>query len=207
MRIINFPIIGEHRAFVTGLIPELMNVAGKEQFKNIFTNHELSDLFRSPQIDSKSSLFQDLVDLKFQQYSKILVIGGWLGFTSFCLFKLGFFDITEIDVDERVASFSKELNKHNVNFKYQTIDCNLIDMENYDIVINTCCEHISDNTWFNKINEKTAIFLHSNDLNGFGHVNICKDLEDMKQKYPMRNYCTHTFNYPGWNRFTISGYK
>ena len=77
MRIINFPIISEHRAFVTGLIPELMNVAGKEQFKNIFTNHELSDLFRSPQIDSKASLFQELVDLKFQQHSKILVIGGW----------------------------------------------------------------------------------------------------------------------------------
>lgn len=207
MRITKFPSIHEHTAFVTSLIPDVMNLAGKDQYKNMFHNNELADAFRSPQIESKAGLLLELVDLGFQQHAKILVIGGWLGFTSYCLFKLGFFDITEIDSDNRVRDFSLGLNRNNSNFKYQTIDCNLIDTTQYDIVINTCCEHIENNAWFDKITEKTAIFLHSNDLNGYGHVNTCRDIEDMKRKYPMTRYWTHTFSYPGWNRFTLSGYK
>lgn len=207
MSISTFPVVHESRAFVASLIPDVMNLAGKLVYKDMFHNHELADAFRGPQIDSKSSLLNEIVGLGLPQNTKILVIGGWLGFTSYCLFKLGFFDITEIDMDPRVKDFSLKLNTHNTNFKYQTTDCNLVDTSVYDIVINTCCEHILDNTWFDKITEKTAIFLHSNDLTGYGHVNTCIDLEDMKHKYPMTRFWTQTFSYPGWSRYTLSGYK
>lgn len=52
-------------------------------------------------------------------------------------------------------------------------------------VINTSCEHM-DNTWFEKLPAGTFVVLHQNNyFENPQHINCCKDLEDVKSKYPM----------------------
>ena len=77
-----------------------------------------------------------------------------------------------------------------------------------NMVINTSCEHM-DNTWFENLPEGTFVVLHQNDyFENPQHSNCCKDLDEVKQKYPMQSIFyegeldTHLYN-----RFMLIGIK
>ena len=81
-------------------------------------------------------------------------------------------------------------------------------IDKINMVINTSCEHM-DNTWFENLPEGTFVVLHQNDyFENEQHVNCCKDLEDVKRKYPMQSIFyegeldTHLYN-----RFMLIGIK
>jgi len=81
-------------------------------------------------------------------------------------------------------------------------------IDKINTVVNTSCEHM-DNTWFEKLPSGTFVILQQNDyFSNEQHVNCCKDLEDVKQKYPMQNIFyegeldTHLYN-----RFMLIGVK
>lgn len=80
--------------------------------------------------------------------------------------------------------------------------------EKINLVINTSCEHMDD-TWFEKLPKGTFVVLHQNDyFDNPQHSNCCKDLEEVKRKYPMQNIFyegeldTHLYN-----RFMLIGIK
>lgn len=82
------------------------------------------------------------------------------------------------------------------------------DLGSINIVINTSCEHM-DNTWYNNLPDGTFVILHQNDyFSNPQHSNCCKDLDDVKSKYPMQNIFyegeldTHLYN-----RFMLIGIK
>lgn len=82
------------------------------------------------------------------------------------------------------------------------------DMGKINLVINTSCEHM-DNTWFENLPKGTFVILHQNDyFDNPQHSNCCKDIEDVKGKYPMENIFyegeldTHLYN-----RFMLIGIK
>lgn len=102
------------------------------------------------------------------------------------------------------AEKEAEIRQHNLDVDQlatsQTEDINL--------VINTSCEHM-DNTWFENLPSGTFVVLHQNDyFSNEQHVNCCKDLEDVKSKYPMQSIFyegeldTHLYN-----RFMLIGIK
>ena len=77
-----------------------------------------------------------------------------------------------------------------------------------NMVINTSCEHM-DNTWYENLPAGTFVVLHQNDyFENEQHSNCCKDLEEVKSKYPMQNIFyqgeldTHLYN-----RFMLIGIK
>jgi len=60
-----------------------------------------------------------------------------------------------------------------------------VELDNINCVINTSCEHM-DNTWYENLPKGTFVVLHQNDyFSNEQHVNCCKDIEDVKSKYPM----------------------
>lgn len=80
--------------------------------------------------------------------------------------------------------------------------------EKINMVINTSCEHM-DNSWFENLPDGTFVVLHQNDyFDNPQHSNCCKDLEEVKSKYPMQNIFyegeldTHLYN-----RFMLIGIK
>ena len=75
-------------------------------------------------------------------------------------------------------------------------------------VINTSCEHM-DNTWYENLPMGTFVILHQNDyFENEQHSNCCKDLEEVKSKYPMSEiYYEGEIDTNLYNRFMLIGIK
>lgn len=188
---------------ISSFIPEYMNSFYSEQCLSLTSLPEIRDMLRLKQIKGKAWFLSHFIE---ESRSKnILIIGGWLGFTSFVLYKLGFTHITEIDLDPRSAVIATHANRFNKNFKHAVIDVNQFSLEGYDIVINTSCEHISQADWFNRLPIQTKIYLQSTDLISDDHTNICETVEQMAEKYPTDpEYCGE-LNLDQYSRFMLIG--
>jgi hypothetical protein len=192
--------------FVASLIPDVMNALYNEDAAKDISLNEIRDAFRIKQMQSKAWLINQIQQQGINKDCKILVIGSWLGFTSWCLYKLGFKNITEIDPDIRLENFAKHLNRFNKHFTHLTDDVNNIDTSKFDVVINTSCEHIDNNKWFLSLNNQSLVFLHSNNLPGYDHTNNCVDVDDMIKKYPLTLKYSGSLNFNDWQRFMLVGY-
>jgi hypothetical protein len=192
-------------SFVSNQIPYVMNALYNENSLESVTLEEIRDAFRLKQVQSKSWMMSHISQL--DKSKSILVIGSWLGFTSFCLSKLGFTNITETDPDSRLSNIANHLNRSNKHFKHLDLDVNNLDNLNYDIVINTSCEHIDNNEWFQKVPTDTVMVLHSNNLEGYDHVNCCTDIADMIGKYPMDLIYAGSLDLVQYKRFMLIGRK
>jgi hypothetical protein len=192
--------------YVSGCIPEFLNALYNEDALAVTDLKEIRDAFRKKQIEGKASLL-DLVEQHCVKQSKILVVGSWIGFTSFCLYKMGYSDITETDPDTRLDALTNHANRFNSNFKHLSVDVNQIDIGQFNTVINTSCEHILDNAWFDSAPNGTVFFLQSTDYPNWDHVNTCSSIEEMIGKYPMELLHSSTLNLGTYNRFIMVGKK
>jgi protein-L-isoaspartate O-methyltransferase len=191
--------------FVTAQIPWVMNALyDAESFESV-TLAEIRDAFRLKQMQSKAWMMSKIKDL--DKSKRVLVIGSWLGFTSLCLRKLGFNDITETDPDVRLSRLAQHLNRHWDKFIHLSDDVNNIELANYDLIINTSCEHIADNTWYDRIPVGTTVVLHSNNLPGYDHVNTCENIHEMINKYPMDVSYSGSLDLEQYTRFMLIGTK
>jgi hypothetical protein len=109
--------------------------------------------------------------------------------------------INKISEDLRTEMF-KDKEAVFENYGWRTL------AEEINMVINTSCEHM-DNTWFENLPSGTFVVLHQNDyFENEQHSNCCKDLEEVKSKYPMQSIFyegeldTHLYN-----RFMLIGIK
>lgn len=167
---------------------------------------EIRDAFRINQMQGKAWLLDNIHHV--DRNSKVLVIGSWLGFSSYCLYKQGFHNITETDPDSRLELMARYINKENKSFKHLNSDVNDIDLSGYDLIINTSCEHISDNTWFDKIQPETTVVLQSTNLKCPDHVNTVDSLVHMKMKYPLNlSYADKLVFSPTFTRYMLIGQK
>lgn len=192
--------------YVSGCIPEFLNALYNEDALAVTDLKEIRDAFRKKQIEGKTSLL-NLVDQLCCQQDKILVVGSWIGFTSFCLYKMGYSNITETDLDTRLDALTNHANRFNTNFKHLSVDVNQVDVSQFNTVINTSCEHILDNTWFDDAPTGTTFFLQSTDYANWDHVNTCSSIEEMICKYPMELLHSETLQLGNYNRFFLVGRK
>ena len=188
-----------------GYIPEVMNALFNDAVFESTNLKEMRDAFRVKQMQGKAWLL-DAVEQYCSKDSRILVVGSWFGFTSFCLWKMGYTNITEVDPDSRLEKFAKHLNRFNKEFKHLTADVNDIELD-YDVVINPSSEHIADHSWFARIPKNTLMFIHNTDYVSDDHPNICKNLEEMIDKYSMDYLYRGTFDLQTYKRFMLVGKK
>lgn len=193
-------------SFVSVNIPHVIQSLYVENILNSITLTEFRDCFRINQMQGKAWLLKQLESVNRE--TPVLVIGSWMGFTSYCLYKMGFKYITETDPDSRLALIAQQVNRSNPNFKHLNKDVNELNLDQYGLIINTSCEHIVDNTWFDNIHLDCLIALQSTNLPWHDHVNTVESVEEMKSKYPM-NYLYEdelVFN-PKYTRFMLVGKK
>lgn len=77
-----------------------------------------------------------------------------------------------------------------------------------DLIVNTSCEHM-DNQWFEDLPDGQLVVLHQNDyFDNEQHINCCRDLNEVKQKYPMSEiYYEGELDTYLYNRFMLIGRK
>jgi len=175
------------------------------------------DAFWNGQIKSKEWLI-DSLDFVIRPYINKTVLsidihGGWVGVLASMLFQsnLHISTIRNIDIDpdcQDIAHTMNQLETHAGRFRAITADMCVI-RSDADIVINTSCEHISQDDyelWLSGIRNDSLIVLQSNNYSIPEHVRIANNLEEFKSQSCIENILyAGELDLPLYKRFMIIG--
>lgn len=171
------------------------------------------DAFWKGQINSKLWLIDNLKPF-VKEPSTVEIHGGWVGILSSLMFqsKLPVIKITSIDIDSSCEATAIEMNKMEYNQgKFEAVTSNMIDYKcSSDVVINTSCEHITQQdyeTWLNNVSEHTLIVLQSNNYSIDEHIRTAQSLEDFKEQSKISVVWQGQMELPLYSRYMLIGYK
>lgn len=171
------------------------------------------DAFWKGQIQSKTWLVEELTKYVTKP-ATIDIHGGWVGTLASLIFQsdIPVKHITSVDIDptvEQVATMMNKIEEMDGRFKAITKDM-LITPVHSDIVINTCCEHLTQeqyNIWLENIPESSLIVLQSNDYRIPEHVRIATTMQDFENQSNLKIKYLGTKRLPQYNRFMLIGTK
>lgn len=176
------------------------------------------DAFWSGQLKSKEWLIETLKQI-YQQTSvsskpvSIEIHGGWVGVLASMLFQSGIpiKRIYSLDIDptcEPIATIMNKGEEIQGRFKASTGDmCNLISF--VDVVINTSCEHITQDqyeVWLSKRNKDQLLILQSNNYIIDEHVRPASSLEEFQKQCHIRELWSGSLKTQLYDRWMIIGY-
>ena len=144
-----------------------------------------------------------------KKFDNAIFIGGWLGISSFWSYKKDIMNNSyKLDIDEDAIKFSKKLNGFNNTYKGIVGDANEHNFDEYDLVINTSSEHMTED-WFKKVKKGTTVALQSNDFHDIvEHINTVNNLKELEEKYPMSKVLfSGVKDCDRYNRFMLIGIK
>jgi hypothetical protein len=171
------------------------------------------DAFWQGQLKSKEWLIKNLRE-HVHEFVSIEIHGGWVGVLASMLFQsdIPVTKICSVDVDptcEPIAINMNKLEEMVGKFKATTADmCNLISFVN--VVINTSCEHITQDQyeqWLGNRNDDQLLVLQSNNYKIDEHVRIADSLEEFKEQSHVNVLWAGELNLPMYKRWMIIGYK
>lgn len=194
-----------HETIILSQLSKVFDSLYSEDTKNSIELTQIRDAFRSSQIKSKIWLLENLCPYLNHNH-KIAILGSWFGFIAACLSNLGFNHITDIDIDSKVQRLSERLNSSNTYYKRINRDANEIDLTGYEVVINTSAEHMSTK-WLENVSNNTLIAIQSNNIDIPEHINLCHNLEQMKEKYQLKILYSGQLEFKTYNRFQLIGIK
>lgn len=189
---------------------KLINSSAKIDF-------DIIDAFSRGQLDSKNWLVSVVSQMNLN-LGTTWILCGWVGTLAHLMSngtaKVNYRHIRSFDIDARCTPLAEVLNKtevmENWRFKASTLDVNTINYVNYkfptvksngdiqyiqesaDTVINTSCDHMDSDVWWDRIPAGTLVILQNNNfLEKEEHVNNVASLQEFKQRYPMKEllYC------------------
>ena len=172
------------------------------------------DAFWSGQLKSKEWLIEAL-SMQFSVKDdpvSIEIHGGWVGVLASMLFQssIPIRRISSLDIDPTCESIATMMNKgEEIQGRFQagTGDmCNLISF--VDVVINTSCEHISQEqyeTWLGKRTNSQLLVLQSNNYDIPEHVRIANSLQEFKEQSHIKVLWAGELELPLYTRYMIIG--
>lgn len=192
-------------------IPKFLSCLYDERIKDVIPGQELIDMFHSNQINSIYEILKAVDTLRLQGMpTKTLYIGSWMGFKTKLFSEYYGLNITEVELDERCKAVSEIWNSDNKNYdghiQGDATQLNKEFYEDFKTVINPSCEHMNDE-WYYNIPDGTFMILQSNDFDIPQHTNIVKNIQEMKNKYKMRDIYSCTLQCTVYQRFTLAGIK
>jgi hypothetical protein len=175
------------------------------------------DAFWSGQLKSKEWLINEM-SLALQKHTvssrpvSIDIHGGWVGVLASMIFqsKIPTRYICSVDIDpscEPIATMMNKIEEMDGRFKAVTGDMCSVPVSG-DIVINTSCEHITQEqyeNWLSRLPEESIIVLQSNNYNIPEHVRISKTLEDFKKQSHLTELWSGSLKTQLYDRWMIIG--
>ena len=155
----------------------------------------------SNQIKNKKWLVKHLKPyLDMYTDCKIVVAAGWHGLSAHMINQ----DVISFDMDPHTKQV-----KLFPNVKYQVSRIEDFDPSQFDIIICTSCEHITDNVINDFIKKKKGtalVVLQSNDyFNIEDHINCKNNCQEFADSINMRILEAHTLKLKKYNRFMLFG--
>jgi hypothetical protein len=172
------------------------------------------DAFWAGQMKSKEWLIEQLRSHVFLTPVSIDIHGGWVGTLASMLFQstLPIKNIRSVDIDpscEPVATMMNKLEEIQGRFKAVTSDMCTI-RSDADIVINTSCEHITQDeyeVWLSGLPQNSIIVLQSNDYDIPEHVRFVDSLGDFKEQSQLNVLYAGSLDTQLYTRWMIIGRK
>ena len=169
------------------------------------------DAFWSGQLKSKEWLISNLRK-HVKKFVTVDIHGGWVGVLASMLFQsdVPVLSIRSVDIDpscEPIASNMNKMEEMVGKFRAVTADMCAI-RSDADVVINTSCEHITQDQydlWLSGIAHNTLLVLQSNDYDIPEHVRIAKDLEEFKEQSGINVLWAGELELPLYKRFMLIG--
>lgn len=169
------------------------------------------DAFWSGQLKSKEWLIKNLRH-RIHKPVSIDIHGGWVGVLASLLFQseLTVKHIRSIDIDPSCESIATLMNKGEEmqgRFKAITADmCNA--RSDADIIINTSCEHISQDQfdlWKSGMPYDSLLVLQSNNYNIPEHIRIAQNLKEFEDQCDVNIVWSGELELPLYKRFMVIG--
>lgn len=212
------------KAFVRQFRPKLFPVDGNvDRIVNSvgmgsFIDWRYSDLVKAWSEDQKACKKWAVDKLnEVAEYRKIflnvLIACGWYSVMAYYLFrdaKSQLVKVTSVDKDPGCRLASEVTTDFAYNFEAKTKDVFDVAYDDYDLVINTSCEHIDLAKWLKLIPSGTLMVLQSTDKEDEDHVNCVNDLEQFKKQARLQQILYEGEKLIDWNshkRFMLIGIK
>ena len=186
---------------------------------------DILNCFSENQHKNKMWLIEKLNDYLPDNFSNrfidIGILGSWYGYLIYLLkehSKIKFFGKVRLfDIDDGAKKFGSMFftKEHFGNIKFKTKDVKDVDFskEIFNIIINTSCEHIPNetiHTYLNTVRPGVICVLQSNDYTELDeHINCSKSEKEFLDEYSgyFNNIKSYTLNMDKYNRFMIIGTK
>jgi hypothetical protein len=188
-----------------------------DAIRNSEDRYRTLESFWKGQLRSKVWLIENLQDvLPFNPVAANIVIhGGWNGVLASLLFnsEMGITKITSVDIDPSCKEIATTINKRQeMEGRFEAVTANMCNYKyEADIVINTSCEHITQEhyeEWLQNVPSDAWVVLQSNnyfELNE--HIRCSTDIDDFTRMSKIRPFYRGTLETPKYNRFMIIGRK
>jgi len=179
------------------------------------------DAFWSGQLRSKEWLIDALeatvhptVDCVMPKPFSIDIHGGWVGVLSSMLFqsRIPVQQIRSIDIDPACESVATMMNKgEEIQGRFRAVTSDMCSIRSdADIIINTSCEHITQDEydlWLSGHPQNSLLVLQSNNYDIPEHVRTAKNLEEFKEQCNIDVIWAGELELPLYTRWMIIGKK
>jgi len=177
------------------------------------------DAFWSGQLKSKEWLINALelavhpkVDCVMPKPFSIDIHGGWVGVLASMLFqsRIPVQQIRSVDIDPTCESIATMMNKEEeIEGRFRAVTSDMCTIQsNADIVINTSCEHITQeqyNVWLSRMPNNSLFVLQSNNYNIPEHVRTTSSLEEFKNQCGINVKWAGELKLPLYTRYMVIG--
>ena len=169
------------------------------------------DAFWSGQLKSKEWLITNLRK-NVNKFVSIDIHGGWVGTLASMLFQSDIYikNIRSVDIDPTCEPIATMMNKKEEmagRFRAVTADMCAI-RSDADVVINTSCEHITQDQydlWLSGMPHGCLIVVQSNNYNIPEHIRTASSLEEFKEQSNLTVMWEGELELPLYKRFMIIG--
>lgn len=169
------------------------------------------DAFWSGQLKSKEWLITNLRK-NINKFVSIDIHGGWVGVLASMLFQSDIYitTIRSVDIDPTCEPIATMMNKkEEIAGKFRAVTADMCAIRSdADVVINTSCEHITQeqyDLWLSGMPYNTLLVLQSNNYNIPEHVRIANDLDEFKTQSKINVVWAGELELPLYKRFMIIG--
>ena len=171
------------------------------------------DAFWSGQLKSKEWLIGNLTPY-IDNFVTVDIHGGWVGVLASLMFQSeigpSYKHIRSIDIDPTCEPIATMMNKkEEIAGKFRAVSADMCDIRSdADVVINTSCEHITQDQydlWLSGMPYNSLLVLQSNNYNIPEHVRIATDLAEFKTQSKINVLWAGELQLPLYKRFMIIG--
>lgn len=169
--------------------------------------------FWKGQIKSKVWLIKNLKK-NVNQVVSVDIHGGWNGVLASLIFQSNIITkhIRSVDIDPNCEDIARTINKlEDIGGKFTAVTADMCSIgSDADVVINTSCEHITQEqyeVWLASMPKDSLLVLQSNNYDIPEHVRIANSLEEFKAQSNLEVIWSGELELPLYKRFMIIGKK